>query len=516
MSVWRMLFVRRWKTSIALLALIAFLLISLYGDGSKTEVNPESGSQEGSLGLSGKGEEEKVEYGPKFDRTCTSAGCILNVYTAIEHVFNETTLQWDKVNESLFPCRAGFCTRDYAISVQGNSTGTITLYHKGKGYSQTLKSIHKFNLDKTATIQENELVYSSLTSDIELRYSFYADELKETFIVKSLPTLPFRQENLTILFERRGDRSLGRKEVVMCDSAEKCAIVPNSDNSTNSRIDVPVSFLRSPETKYPVYVDPTLVLNDTNTTFTGYVTFSGLAYTRTIDPPVLRIGRNITLALTSVSHGSFEFNITELPTDAQISELMLKTFIVTQGDNDNDIISIHQIEQRNVSYADTTAGNNLYWDDMGNGTVYNTSTLPDSVNSAFFIWNVTPAADEMETARQSRDWFGFGMNTSGETQIGVLLQQETRVNGRRATNANRRPNLTIVYTQPTACPPTGTSWIITQQCAISSEFTVERVLIRETGWLICESGASLNGLAYFGFEGAGALFTDKSGCRRWR
>lgn len=455
------------------------------------------------------------------DTNCIGTLCTATLYTYGANWFNETGRVWQRVNETWGPCPRGngFCTNNYKFQASANSTGHVSFIVGPDDYTFTLRganNITRFN----HSIQSNgsEVSYPSLIANVlSSKYTFSLNQLKEEFVIESLPKFPQNINEFNLTVQKTGNMRGVLQGVIACDANANCMRLRYEQNATHGLIIIPMSFLRS-RINYPVSVDPSILLNGTNVTYNvDLYTDINLTYTRDVlFPGSLSIGRNISANQSVLIHRvAIEFNISSIPANAVITEIMMNLTHTLLGTEGNELINFTNMEGSNITYSNDNDGNELFFNDMGNGTVYNTSNVSlggfTRLANNLRKYNLTSSASDVMAARQTTDRFGYGIITHGEESVSGA-QQANLIRSTAFSSPQFRPLLNVTYTT-SICPPIGTKWVITTLCEINSGvYTVTHIDIISPGWLVLNT-AQINGLKHLTMTAGArpAALTIKSG-----
>lgn len=198
---------------------------------------------------------------------------------------------------------------------------------------------------------------------------------------------------------------------------------------------------------YPVIIDPTIVLNASNTTWNGYLHHNATHYFRYDNPFILKIGhffRNTTTFINDTYRSIIEFDTSTIPKNASIQKIDLTTYSTQAGTVGNNNISIHPLEKNNTQYStenQTCLGNCNHHADAGNGTLYTSKNTTAGYNT----FNLDTSINEFTTALQTQSWFSYGLSShDGESQH-VHGNQDARIASKDYPTPNNRPFLNITY-----------------------------------------------------------------------
>lgn len=250
-----------------------------------------------------------------------------------------------------------------------------------------------------------------------------------------------------------------------------------------------INNVTSPK-QYPVIIDPTTQIKDSNIYWNGYEEKEAkldnpITYTRISNPAeTIQIGRWYAGGWQISSRSDFDINLSIVPDNANIINASF-TYYVQNHVGTEKPIEVNHMETGDVFasdfYADTNGGNKLFWRDIGNGTDYNSSKpVIGAMNTIYLTNNLFP---ENITARLASNNFSFGLDTffpwTGSNRY--------IIRSRDHPTANTRPYLNITWD---TCRPNGiTNWLINETCYIQDEAITNpfNTTIQDNGYLILEN-----------------------------
>lgn len=188
---------------------------------------------------------------------------------------------------------------------------------------------------------------------------------------------------------------------------------------------------------YPIIIDPTIVLPGNKILFDGYVEFDlGSTYTRFGTDTTFFVGETEVARDRAV----FEWDITSIPDGADVIDINLSILVGRVGDGNSNNITYRSMAGNSSDYPNTNVGNELFYNDMGNGTILN-STLLGTTGFRNINLSRNDSGKDLEISLDSgRGWWGVGLHTpedgTGTTQNQISTSEDFAAN---------RPVLTIIY-----------------------------------------------------------------------
>lgn len=242
------------------------------------------------------------------------------------------------------------------------------------------------------------------------------------------------------------------------------------------------------EESEPMYRDPSYAVNGTpNTTFSGYIEQGVASYTRFADPALINVGANESIGSLQlvVDRAVLIFNVSALPRNISITDVKLRIFISTIGDNDNNNVNTSMLFGTNATYTDDTPGNTLFFNDAGNKTPYNLSKI--LVTGQYNI-NITTAGQDINNSVFSGGLFSIGLASFGDVGGGgaptnLSGKQTLRFQPRTAAAINSMPMLNITFTLQPACSYSGGNWNVScvDRCVQTQNIDMQGKNISFTG-----------------------------------
>lgn len=386
----------------------------------------------------------EISYTPQSITSCQNGVCN-SIFYSYEKYFLRDGI-WKEINENFFACAEGFCTNNYHFQTIATSKGEVSTIFQNSNITFQLDSFLDYNLSFKSEIDKNIITYHIVPGYVDLQYQYFPRKLKETLIIKQpLPSLT--KEDINITFSKSGTLSFFLEEPTVCDAKHNCTTIPLWTTDDQLTIQVPGSFLNDPELQYPLEIDPTIYLDDSNITWNGYVTETVLAlHQRTSNPSPrpLRVGKSVPappLTGTNIHRAGIEFDISSIPDDSKITEVLLKIDVGSLGTGLNNNVSFNHMELNSTDYSDNEAGNTLFYKDMANGTTYN---ITNFTASGEHIINVTNAATDLGTQMRTEEWFGFGIVSIKEYQAGAPVAH-LAIRSRDDSTPSKRPYLNVTY-----------------------------------------------------------------------
>lgn len=375
-------------------------------------------------------------YGSTWEQSCIDGQCRLTVYASPR--FFEDAGQWLPIDEAFAPCGDGYCVDKnlYRTEVSGS---TVTLTRGQDRLSFTILSVGGASLP-SPSVDGNALSYALPGATLLLTY--FPTAAKEEVVLAVPPVADF---TITYALEQAGS-SFVVAEPWACDAKEDCIALETATDGPVSTVTVPQAWLAT--AVYPVVIDPTILLNSTAVPFNGYVTQDTLAlpatYTRTSNPSrAHEVGfeGDLFQGINLNHRAVFEFNLSALPKNATVTEVLLQVNLeAVTATNAN--LALSAMLGNGSSYPNTNNGNKLFWQDMGNGTLFASANLTPGT-TGLVNWSLTGSWADAERAADANQSLGVGIKSSGEGAGGTV--NTTRISSRDDSNVSQRPVLTITY-----------------------------------------------------------------------
>jgi len=193
---------------------------------------------------------------------------------------------------------------------------------------------------------------------------------------------------------------------------------------------------------YPIIIDPTLTVNVSVAEDVHIRKGSAIPiqYTRQ-DFEQLRVGPICEAACINTLRAGIDWNIGIIPDTAEIVGLNLTLHTLDVGEAGNGNISIMEMDGNSTIYDNTNEGNEIYYNDMGDGTLYIRITGLEINSEVFVSFNLINATNNF-TNRLLNDSFSIGIITD---EIGSPFMSLTRFQSSEASNAKFRPRLEVTY-----------------------------------------------------------------------
>jgi hypothetical protein len=385
---------------------------------------------------------DEVFYGPQWNTICENGICNTTIYSYEKYWLNGNG-DYEEIDESWHTCDAGYCTNNYHFNVQANNNGDVVSFRDGESVNFRLSGLLNYSLDlSNPVIEGSVLTYEDVVPEfIDVRYQYLPRKLKEDIILKQ--PLPI-DGDFDIIFDRNGDADFDIPTSIICDSAEACEEINHEIGSDRFTLNIPFDFLNDPEREYPVFIDPTLKLNDSDIAWNGIVTendtlcFSIPCWKRGSNPASLNLGEGS--SSIRASRGDIDWNVSAVPDSVDVTSVKLGVFIEQAPTGlDSTFLNATHMEGNNSDYPNTDGncqGNCNFYNDMGNGTVFaSEGSLSGSNFSKILTFN-SDGKQEVENSLPS-DIFSVGLDTD--------LDEKLVISGRDNANASRRPELQIIY-----------------------------------------------------------------------
>ncbi|PJC45020.1 hypothetical protein CO038_00660 [Candidatus Pacearchaeota archaeon CG_4_9_14_0_2_um_filter_39_13] len=390
--------------------------------------------------------QENVERGPNYEITCQNDGlCEARIYSYEKYWYENG--EWGEMDEAFFDCsdtRTKYCTRSYNYNVIADSDGFVSAFLDGQEFGVKLTGFLEQPLSYSVSARGNIVTYSNIVPGVDLVYKYLPNELKEEIVINEpLRNLP--RDNFEVTFSKRGNANFMIRESTICDSRGYCETIPASITENGVTLEVPVSFLNNERIVYPVYIDPTIQLTDSSIKWNGRVAKDTYAnqtlYKRTHNPSSdIIIGYLPAVAVNvtdSYGRGDIDWNISAISDSSSISTVRLQAYI-SSSLGGTVSLNVTHMDGNNASYPETTGeceGNCDFYNDMGDGTVYNSSNY---ATGGVYTINLNGAESDV-LSHLSDNVFSTGLSGFFNGNASVWI------GSRDNSNSSRRPVLIIKY-----------------------------------------------------------------------
>lgn len=390
--------------------------------------------------------------GANYETNCQNNICTTQVYSYEKYFFRDN--QWEEINENFFDCssegRTKYCTKDYHFNVLADD-GDVSAKIGNNEFAVKLNNFRNLPLQFSPVIEGNTLIYKDVVQDyVDVKYSYFPTKLKEEIIIKQ--RLLNLENDLEIQFTKRGNAPFSVDPSYVCDSEGICAYLSHRINENNIIITVPRWILEHEDLTYPLYVDPTITLDNNSILWNGYITnetnSSGSFFVRHNNPNSnIKVGNLLSLAgpngtTTIYGRGNIDWNVSSIPDGADIYSIKLGIYTETSSNASINIsVNVTQMEGNSFTYSDTEGfcqGNCHFYTDINNGSFYNSSIL--QTERAVNLTLSSQAIIDLKAALPS-DKYSTGL-------LGYWnLSKEVWIKSRDANQENKRPRLIVTYSQ---------------------------------------------------------------------
>lgn len=395
--------------------------------------------------------EDNTEIGSNYETTCDGDGLCETTLYSYEKYFLRGR-EWELIDESWSDCSVGqrqeFCSREYHYKAVLDEDGRASNRRNQREYAFGLSQFLNYSLDfSNINVDGSLITYENIAPNIDLRYQYLPKKLKEDLIIKA--PLDFPRQDFEIVFTKTGVDDFLVAPSFMCDTNQTCVDMRTFVSEHEIRILVPVDFFAREDIQYPVFIDPTIELNDTALGWNGYIenytNSTGSTFTRTHNPGFeLFVGGAISApSSTKYRRADLDWNLTIIPDNSEIYSANLYLWITGDSGNNNLTnadLEIRHMEGYVLSYPNTKGdceGNCNFYKDIANGTIYATA---DDMNGRQFNVSLALSSDAVNDIEDkiAGNLFSTGLNAPSYTSgIGI---------GSRDNNLTyKRPKLTIVY-----------------------------------------------------------------------
>lgn len=254
-------------------------------------------------------------------------------------------------------------SNDYKVSFKEKSKDSFMKLEKDSYYLNfKLKNSNESKLHKNKCISKcmEEVLYDDVFDGIDIDYQTLPTKVKETIILKKKQkndisfivdtNLKLNIENGEIIASNGNENIFTIEKPYMKDSN---GIINNNityglnylDSNYELDLILDEEWLQSPDTKYPVYIDPTIVNSkNTNSVYDTYI-YPGDTGVDRNSLPYLKIGVERVNNVDIVNRALLKFDLPEIGTSSEIisAELILQTYYGNDGSNTQRTLEIHKV-----------------------------------------------------------------------------------------------------------------------------------------------------------------------------
>ena len=232
-------------------------------------------------------------------------------------------------------------------------------------------------------------------------------------------------------------------------------VIENRGNGFYLTVQVPYDWLQEVASHYPITIDPTITLDNNSIAWDGNVNYNdGVTCpspphvcnnpSRIGNYPNLHAGTDSNFPSTGYTHyrADIDWDLSAIPDNAEIEEVNLTLYVAVLGLK-NEVLFFHHMLGNSSTYANTDAGNGVFYEDIGDGTEYlNQLAVVSTRNNFVLSENAQFLSDFQAVLNGSNSWsIGITSNESGGDG-----PTQTKFASKNAEIANNRPTLTITYT----------------------------------------------------------------------
>lgn len=440
------------------------------------------------------------EKGENWEKACQGGTCTHKIYNYAKY-YQKNGL-WQPIDENFYSsgCQTGhdFCVIDNLYQAHMKSyldaAAPLTLAYGNLnvGFSPLQLSYRNNDQQQRLTtirhspsqVTKQQVLYpAAFGNGVDMRFSYLPKMFKEDIIIRQRENIPVinistsTDTTLDLEFQLslpssatalvnnqpwdKQTKITTQKKVVITQGTAKLSlpspfavdakhrmtkatyVLEARDNNVYITMQVPYSWLTHQQRVYPVLIDPTIILGDTANQFDGSVSDCPIClpdqyarYPSLVNVDIGQIDTGLG-TIQSTDRATIDWDVSSLPSHAQIVDINL-TLNFTRISSTDTTIYFHHMEGNNSYYADDNTGNQYYWDDLGNGTVYHSQ----SVTSLGFVeFNLSNAAADLQSALRAGSWWSLGMKTDESNTVPAtdyLFASEEGSVG--------RPTLEILYT----------------------------------------------------------------------
>ena len=467
-----------------------------------------------------KGESSTTSFadstGPNWDVVCNDIVCEHIIYPYQKYYY--TNEFWQELDENFYstPCKSNhdFCATDnlYEMHMKLYADNTLPARFeydnmilrfapKSIAYSYQQEHQHLANIKRSpAQVTDSKATYpAAFLNDWNLHFRYTPRAFKEELVIENkeaLPDMTVSENNkdvtLDVVFTfdmnaatkilvegeqwNRKTPITTRNTITFTEGTSNFYLTPpfaydskrngvkanyvleNKGEGYSLTIQVPYSWLINKSRTYPVVIDPTITLDDTNLNWDGDIDHD--ENTACLDPPPpggcgdpFRIGTDIQIYVGDFDNaqignngfityrGDLDWNLTSVPDRATIIDVNLTLEMTSQGTG-NDNLQFYHMHGGNTHYADNDSGNWGFFYDAGNGTQYLNQTVSFGINTFNLTSSAQLVTDLQQLLSNGTDEWSIGMKSEETRQTN---NADNRYASSEATGPATRPSLKITY-----------------------------------------------------------------------
>jgi len=440
-----------------------------------------------------------VEYSSNSETICEGSVCQATIYSYEKYWFDSQGGKWEEIDKN-FGTRNCILEYDYCVDKNlyqvylEESSGEIRvvrdeeefLFRPGSLWFRNErgdeKLINNFR-GKGLVVKDNTVEYrDAYGKGIHLRFTYFPTELKQELVISKRRALPSPEIEGEVsldldqfVLEKEDSAFLISPPVAFDGNGEFLALDYSFEEFGERILSLRTPYkwlvgdeIRDPKTeeidfvkrKYPVVIDPTITLADSETNWNGVVSWkskcfvsSDIAprgsisdicqtnsyYVRANNPsPFIDIGKT---NIYSLVRGGIDWDISTIPSNTLLLGVNLSLFIES-ADLSGVLMNITHMGGNSSNYPDGEAsycgGNCNFYFDMGNGSVYDSTVYPGGNNYVINIGLDSGARNDLQNALLS-NVKSFSMGLSPD------LGKNIKISSRDNPNLLRRPRLIVNY-----------------------------------------------------------------------
>jgi len=405
---------------------------------------------------------------PNSETTCENGICTAKIYSFQKNYPEDGVYKPIDENFDTANCEEGF---EYCVDkniYQFNAEDTLGNFRTSFGdtiVSMNLESLSSsdHNLG-SATIDENTIQYP-LADGMYLKYTYLPSKIKEELILEDRLAISNSDADLNVLFSLNSEDSFNDnsdsvsigdlviKDFVAYDSAYDFISLPFKFLPNNQlSLSIPFEWLASTYRVFPLYIDPTIETNTSINSDRGVIHNWGDDSNSRVSLSFFSIGLGTASGRNQTGRASINFNISSIPTNAQIQYLNLTLVhrdIIPMNASYNKNITITHMDGNSTDWPNNATGNQAYWDDMGNGTVYATKyNFNPGYNKRTIYFNLSNGAyEDFESRLTAGTTFSIGIRSLGDDTVPQPNDeaQMWAFHSSTGSPASERPVLEVTY-----------------------------------------------------------------------